>query len=61
MFKKFFAAIAALTQNAEALAASLAEANERFRANLLDGPADEVPALEHDDKAARKNGRKVGA
>ena len=34
MFKRFFAALSALTTNGEALAASMAEANVNFRANL---------------------------
>jgi hypothetical protein len=53
MFRAFFAALSALTANAQALADSFAEANQRFRANLLlDGPApspgeliDNPPAL----------------
>lgn len=47
MFGRFFAALNALISNTEALGASFAEANERFRQNLaLDyKPQEETPAL----------------
>jgi hypothetical protein len=35
MFRRFFSALSALAGNVEALAASFAEANERFRHNVL--------------------------
>ena len=60
MFRKFFAALGALTSNAETLAQSLAEANERFRANLGLDHLEELPALPAPAEApgpARKNGR----
>lgn len=61
MFRKFFAALSALTLNTEALAVSMAEANERFRANLALDHVEDVPALpapEEDAEPARnKNGR----
>jgi hypothetical protein len=64
MFGRFFAALRQLTVNAETLAASFAEANARFRANLaLDG-ADEQPASlpapgiqEAAGDSSRRNGR----
>jgi hypothetical protein len=52
MFKRFFAALSALTTNAEALAASMAEANVNFRANLgLDAPEMALPAPQNDAEA----------
>jgi hypothetical protein len=62
MFKRFFNALAGLTDAVDALKASVTEANANFRANLgLDGPAD-VPALEHQtEQEPVKNGRKRAA
>ena len=62
MFKRFFNALAGLTDAVDALTASVTEANANFRANLgLDGPAD-VPALEHQtEQDTPKNGRKRAA
>jgi hypothetical protein len=46
MFGRFFAALRLLTANAETLAASFAEANQRLRANLaLDGNDEPAAAL----------------
>lgn len=64
MFKRFFAALASLTANAEALAASFAEANENFRHNLALDHKEDVPALpapEEKDSPAARNGRKAAA
>lgn len=63
MFRRFFAAIAAMSANAEALAASFAEANDRFRVNLALDHTEAPAALEHteaeeEERPARKNGRK---
>ena len=62
MFKRFFNALAGLTDAVDALTASVTEANANFRANLgLDGPAD-VPTLEHQtEQEPVKNGRKRAA
>ena len=63
MFRKLFAAIAALTTNTEAFAASVAEAHQRFRDQLGLDQADDVPALPGPTEAeepARRNGRRVG-
>jgi hypothetical protein len=62
MFKRFFNALAGLTDAVDALKASVTEANANFRANLgLGGPSD-VPALEHQTKEEpAKNGRKRAA
>jgi hypothetical protein len=57
MFRRFFAALANLTAGAEALAASFAEANDRFRQNLaLDHP-EQPEQLDHEPavKKSRKN------
>ena len=72
MFGRFFSALRLLTVNAEALAASFAEANQRFRSNLALDVADEPPtaalpgpvAEEDASDSARRNGRsrsKAGA
>jgi hypothetical protein len=57
MFRRFFAALANLTAGAEALAASFAEANDRFRQNLALDPQDQPGQLEHEPaiKKTRKN------
>ena len=44
MFGRFFSALRPLTANAEALAASFAEANQRFRSNLALDVTEEPPA-----------------
>ncbi len=44
MFGRFFSALRLLTANAETLAASFSEANQRFRTNLALDVADEPPA-----------------
>ncbi len=44
MFGRFFSALRLLTVNAEALAASFAEANQRFRSNLALDVTEEPPA-----------------
>ena len=71
MFARFFSALRLLTVNAEALAASFAEANQRFRRNLALDVADEPsaalpgPVAEEDARdGTRRNGRgrsKAGA
>jgi hypothetical protein len=70
VFRKFFSALAALAANVEALAASFAEANQRFRHNVLgDGNGDTIPALDYAPtdgntkvvEPAPKNGRKRSA
>ncbi len=61
MFKRFFSALANLTGNIEALAASFAEANERFRQNVLGDGSGELPALEQkseSDAERATNGRR---
>jgi hypothetical protein len=61
MFKRFYSALANLSVNIEALAAALAEANERFRQNVLGDGSSEVPALEHtseDDAEPATNERR---
>jgi hypothetical protein len=64
MFGRFFAALRLLTANAETLAASFAEANQRFRANLaLDGTEEPAAALpgavveEGAGESSRRHGR----
>ncbi len=64
MFGRFFAALRQLTVNTETLAASFAEANQRFRANLvLDGADEQLIALpapgteEATGDSGRRNGR----
>jgi hypothetical protein len=47
MFKRVFSALASLAGNIEALAASFAEANERFRHNVLGEGNGELLALDH--------------
>ncbi len=67
MFGRFFAALRLMTANAEALACSFAEANQRFRANLaLDATEDAPDALPApaDEEEPRRGGRgrnKTGA
>lgn len=70
MFSRFFAAVRRLTETAEALAASLTEANDRFRSNVLDAPAEQpalpapaaVAAEEAEEEPTRRgNGRRVAA
>ena len=60
MFRRFFSALSALSASAEALAASFAEANQRFRDNLSLDYHEEMPALPapEDDKP-RRNSRKA--
>jgi hypothetical protein len=53
MFRRFFAALASLAANAEALAQSFAEANSRFRTNLALDHADQPEQLEHEPAAAK--------
>lgn len=62
MFKRFFNALAGLTDAVNALTASVTEANANFRTNLgLDGPTD-MPALEDQtEQEPAKNGRKRAA
>jgi hypothetical protein len=64
MFARFFSALRLLTVNAEALAASFAEANQRFRSNLALDVTEEPPAAlpgpvaeEETSDGARRNGR----
>jgi hypothetical protein len=47
MFKRIFTALANLTGNIEALAASIAEANECFRHNVLGEGNGDLLALDH--------------
>ncbi len=62
MFKRFFAALAALTSNVEALAASFAEANDRFKRNLLGEDNDDMPAPEYSEREEpARIGRKKSA
>jgi len=58
MFRKFFADLSALTANAEALAASIEEANLNFRANLGLDHADVPEQLEY-EPALPKNRKKT--
>jgi hypothetical protein len=55
MFKRFFPALSDLTANVTALAASIREANDNFRANLgMDNheePVDQPAQLEHHEEA----------
>lgn len=59
VFKKLFAALAALTANTEGLAADVAEARTllRTRLGLDDGPDDVLPALPE----PQRNGRRLRA
>jgi hypothetical protein len=69
VFRKFFSALAALATNVEALAASFAEANQRFRHNVLGEGNGDLPALDYTPtdgnteavEPAPKNGRKRSA
>ena len=63
MFRKFFSALAALATNVEALAASFAEANQRFRHNVLGESNGDLPLLEHaeSDEPARIGRKKATA
>jgi hypothetical protein len=62
MFKRFFSAVAALASNVEALAASFAEANQRFRHNVLGEGNGDLPALEHaESEEPARIGRKKAA
>ena len=64
MFKRIFTALANLTGNIEALAASIAEANECFRHNVLGDGNGELLALEHQtesEKPARIGRKKAAA
>ena len=47
MFKRFFSALSSLAGNIEALAASIAEANECFRHNVLGEGNGDLLALDH--------------
>jgi hypothetical protein len=47
VFKRFFSALASLASNVESLSASFAEANRRFRQNILGEGNGDLPALEH--------------
>lgn len=60
MFKKLFAALAALTANTEGLAADVAEARTRLRTRLGldDGPDDVLPALPEPATVPAVNGRR---
>jgi hypothetical protein len=67
MFGRFFSALRLLTANAETLAASFAEANQRFRETLaLDETAEPPAALsgpvadEDPDAGTRRTGRGRG-
>ncbi len=54
MFKKLFAAFAALTNNAQSLADAFKEADDLFRRKVgLD--VKETPLLEQEEKPAKKN------
>ena len=48
MFRRFFTALASLSANAEALAQSFAEANDRFRSNLALDHIEPAAELEHE-------------
>jgi hypothetical protein len=62
MFRRFFAALANLTGNVEALALSFGEANERFKRNVLGEGNGELPLLEHAESVEPvRNGRKKTA
>jgi hypothetical protein len=64
IFKRFFSALANLTGNIETLAASFAEANKRFRHNVLGDGNDEFPVLNHlaeSEETARIGRKKAGA
>ncbi len=67
MFARFFSALRLLTANAEALAFSFAEANQRFRANLALDATEETPdalPAPTDAEEPRRSGRgrnKLGA
>lgn len=55
---KFFQALANLTTNTQALADSMAEANENLRRNLaLDHADGDVPALEHENGDGKRKVR----
>lgn len=54
---KFFQALANLTTNTQALADSMAEANENLRRNLALDHADDVPALEHENGDGKRKVR----
>lgn len=59
MFRRFFNAIAAMTAAAESFAASIKEADSRFRSNLALDHAEEPPALPDargDQAAGNANG-----
>jgi hypothetical protein len=61
MFRKFFSALSTLTANMEALASSVKEANDNFRANVLGESSGEPAQLEHHDSTPdepAKNGRR---
>jgi hypothetical protein len=63
VFRKFFSALAALTGNVEALAASLGEANQRFRHNVLGEGNGDLPLLElsESEEPARLGRKKAAA
>jgi hypothetical protein len=58
MFRRFFYALASLAGNIEALAASFAEANERFRHNVLGEGSGEPEQLEHHEPALTLKARR---
>jgi hypothetical protein len=58
MFKRLFSALPSLTGNIEALAASFAEANERFRHNVLSEGNGEPAQLEHHEPALTVKARR---
>lgn len=60
MFKRFFSALACLSSNIEALAASFAEANERSRHNILGEGYSEPASIElHEPASMGKSLRKA--
>ena len=63
MFKRLFSALTSLRCNIEALAVSFAEANERFRHNILGEGNGEVLALDHqaENEEPARIGRKKAA